>query len=359
MNPGHRTAPRARLVRPVALARLVRVVALARLVRVVASSRLVRPGALSRPLRQAAAGLAVAAMLGACGGGTSQFEPFVPEQYVAFGDDTSLIRPDGRRHTVNPLNADGALDCAAQPIWTQAVANQFAFSFQECNPNNATTFRAVMRAAAGAKVDDLAAQIDNQIAAGGFAAKSLVTVLVGAHDVLELYASYPQRSEDELTAELRARGERLAAQVNRLVDLGARVIVSTVPDIGLSPFALKQKAAFTDTDRSALISRLTSALNGRIRVNILNDGRFVGLVLADESVQTIVKVPSAFSIVNATDAACTVATPDCSSQTLTTAADGTAATSATWLWADDTNIAYGGQSRLGTLAVARAIGNPF
>jgi len=33
--------------------------------------------------------------------------------------------------------------------------------------------------------------------------------------------------------------------------------------------------------------------------------------------------------------------------------------SATWLWADDRNLAYGGQARLGALAVARAVGNPF
>jgi outer membrane lipase/esterase len=332
MNPGHRLAPCTRLARPVA------------------------PG---RRWRGFAAVLAVGALLGACGGGTSQFEPFVPEQYVAFGDDTSVIRVDGRRHTVNPLTTDGAVDCAGQPIWVQAVANQFAFAFQECNPNNATTFKAQMRAVAGAKVDDLAAQIDSQLAAGGFAAKSLVTVMLGANDVLELYASYPQRSEGDLIAELQARGVRLAAQVNRLVDLGARVIVATAPDIGLSPFALQQKAAFTDTDRSALISRMTAALNGRLRVNILNDGRFVGLVLADEAVQTIVKVPSAFAVVNATAAACSVATPDCTTQTLVTTAEGTAATSATWLWADDLHLAYGGQARLGTLAVSRAIGNPF
>ena len=129
---------------------------------------------------------------------------------------------------------------------------------------------------------------------------------------------------------------------------------STVPDVGLSPFALQQKAAFTDTDRSALLTRLVAALNGRIRVNILNDGRFVGLVLADEAVQTIARVPSAFSVTNATTAVCTVDVPDCTSQTLV--ASGT---SAAWLWADDRRLAYAGQARLGALAVSRAVGNPF
>ena len=308
----------------------------------------------ARLLRRVLSSLALAAAMAGCGGGTSQFEPFAPGQYVAFGDETSAIRADGRRYTVNPLTTEGVLNCAAEPIWTQAVASRFSFVFQECNPSAATEFKALMRAHAGARVDDLKAQIDAQVAAGGFAAKSLVTVLVGANDVLEAYGSYPQRSEEELTADLRARGERVAAQVNRLVDLGARVIVSTVPDLGLSPYALQQKAAFTDTDRAALISRLTAALNGRIRINILNDGRFVGLVLGDEVVQSMARLPAAFGVANATDALCSVPLPDCSSQTLVGSGVAT-----TWLWADDRHLAFIGQSRLGGLAVARAVGNPF
>lgn len=299
--------------------------------------------------------LGAAWVVAACGGGTSQSEAFAPDQYVAFGDDTSVIRSDGRRYTVNPLSVlGGNLDCAAEPIWVQAVATQFAFVFKECNPGAATEFKAVMRAAPGAKADDLAAQIDAQVAAGGFAAKSLVTVLVGGNDVLELYQRFPQQSEEQLTAEARARGERIAAQVNRLVGLGARVIVSTVPDLGLSPYALKEKADRTDTDRAALISRLVAALNGRIRVNILNDGRFVGLVLGDEAVQTIVKVPSAFSVTDATTAVCTTTIPECTSATVV--ASGT---SAAWLWAGPVHLAYAGQARLGVLAVSRAVGNPF
>ena len=315
MNPGRRTARRARLVLTACVA---------------------------------------AVLMTACGGGTSQFEPFAPEQYVAFGDETSVIRSDGRRHTVNPLDASGAIDCAAQPIWTQAMATQFGFAFEECNPAGATRFQALMRASAGARVDDVQAQIDDQIARGGFAARTLVTVLVGANDILELYAGYPQQTEDQLIAEARARGERLARQVNRLIELGPRVIVATVPDVGLSPYALAQKAAFTDTDRAALISRLVAAFNGRVRTTILNDGRYVGLVLGDEMVQSIVKLPEVFGVTNATGAVCTTALPDCTAQTLVESGS-----SAAWLWADDRHLAYGGQARLGSLAVARAVGNPF
>ena len=295
-----------------------------------------------------------AALLAGCGGGTSQYEPFLPDQYVAFGDESSVILADGRRYTVNPLTAEGAIDCATEPIWTQAVANQYGFVFQECNPGNSGTVKAEMRAVAGARIDDLKTQIDNQIARGGFAAKSVVTILVGANDVLDLYATYPQQTEEQLAAELGARGTQLGQQVNRLVELGVRVIVSTVPDMGLTPYALAEKSKFSDTDRSALLTRLTAALNSKLRTTILNDGRFVGLVLGDEAVQAVARYTTIYGVNDATTAVCTVALPDCTTQTLV--ASGT---SATWLWADDRRLAYGGQIRLGTLAVARATGNPF
>jgi hypothetical protein len=297
----------------------------------------------------------LAAALAGCGGGSTQYEPFVPDQYVAFGDETSTILADGRRYSVNTLTAFGTVDCQVDPIWTQAVANQFEFVFEQCNPGGATTFKATMRAAPGALADDLKTQIDHQIANGGFTAKTLVTVMLGANDVLDLYASrYPQETEEQLAAELRARGERLAQQVNRLVELGARVIVSTVPDLGITPYALQQKELHAGTDRAALISRLTAAFNGRVRVNILNDGRFVGLVLADETTQSIARFPSAYGVSNATSAACTTALPACTTQTLVEGGSSSA-----WLWADDRHLAYGGQARLGTLAVSRAVGNPF
>ena len=216
------------------------------------------------------------------------------------------------------------------------------------------TVNALMRARAGATVDGVAAQVTAEIAAGGFTNKDLVTLLAGANDVLALYAQFPARTQDDLLAEARLRGERLAAQVNRLVDLGPRVIIATVPDLGVTPFATQQKAAFTDTDRAALLTALTAALNGRMRVKIINDGRFIGLVLADEMVQTMTKSPVSFSLTDATTAVCTVALPDCTSKTLV---DG--GTSATWLWADGTRLAYGGQQRLGALAQARAQNNPF
>lgn len=308
-------------------------------------------------LRNWAAGLAFAAALAVtagCGGGTSQFEAFVPERYFAFGDDTSSLDASGRKHGVNGLSLTGQVDCLLQPNWAQQMAASYGFVFAECNPGAATDLRARMYARAGAKVADVAAQVDAQVAAGGFRDKDLTTLLVGANDVLELYAQFPARSEASLLAEARARGERIALIVNRIVSLGAKVVVSNVPDMGMSPFALAQRAAFTDTNRAALLTRLTLAMNEQLGVKVLLDGRFVGLVQADLRWQSIDRSPISFGLANATTPVCTVALPACTTITLVADADP-----GQYLWADTTRIAPGGQSQLAQLAIDRARRNPF
>lgn len=311
------------------------------------------PGFLARHGRTALAA-ATAALLMACGGGTSQVETFFAERVFALGDETSALTGDGRKYSVNVLTDAGALDCMAQPIWVQAVASLYGHVFAECNPDNVADPKAKMLAARDARVADLALQIDRQIQDGGFGSSALATVLVGAHDVLDLYDAYPTTGRSDLLAQARARGVLAAVQVNALVALDVRVLVSTVPDQGKTPYALAEKAANTDTDRAALLSALTTEFNAGLRTTILNDGRFVGLVLADEMVQAMVKSPSSFGLGNVTGAACATTLPDCSTATLTSGAD-----SATWLWADDRQLAYGGQSRLGLLGVTRARDNPF
>lgn len=316
---------------------------------------MIRTTSIARRTHRIALALAVVAWLGGCGGGTSQVDPFVAQRVLAFGDETSALTMDGRKYGVNALAADMSIDCVAEPIWVQAVANLYGLVFAECNPGAVADPGATSLAAAGAQAADLSAQVDVAEASPGFAQRTIATVLIGANDVLALYAEYPTRDEADLTAELAQRGAAIAAQVNRLVDQDVRVLIATVPDVGLSPFALAEKAAYTDTDRAALLTRLTTALNESIRVNIVNDGRKLGLVLGDDMVRVLAKFPSTYSLSNVTEAACgTVLPPDC-------VADGlvTGATSASWLWAGDRSLAYGGQRRLGDLARSRALNNPF
>jgi hypothetical protein len=290
--------------------------------------------------------------LASCGGGTSQVEAFVPLRLITFGDEMSAFTADGKKYAVNGFAADGTTpDCKLLPIWTQVVANVYGFGFAEC-PVGTGEQKAIARAKPGARAADLKTQVQAQVAAGGFADKDLVTVMIGTNDIRDLYeqsltASAP--SKDALLEAARQRGVEVAAQVNALVDRGAKVIVVTIPDVGLTPWGLAQGAT-----GASLLTELTAALNGRIRVNILNDGRFVGLVLGDEFSQTAARVPAAYSLTNATTAACAVAPPACTSATL-----ASGATADGWLWADSTWLATGGHRQLGALAEARARLNPF
>jgi hypothetical protein len=219
----------------------------------------------TRVVRAATAALS-AALLASCGGGTEQVEPFVPQQVITLGDETNLLTPEGKRYSVNGLDANGALDCRLLPIWTQSVAGAWGYVFDQCNPSAITPARGVMRAAFNAKAADLDAQIDAQLALGPLTSKDLFTVLVGMHDIIELYEQFPTRSEADLVSELRARGNHVAQQINRVIGLGGRVIVSTVPDLGLTPYARAQEAA--NAGRAALLTRLTYEFNARVRVDI-------------------------------------------------------------------------------------------
>lgn len=300
-------------------------------------------------------GAASLAVLVSCGGSTSQYETFKPGRVLAFGDDASVLTPAGRRYGVNGLNADTSqVDCTLFPLWIQSVAGLYGFTYAECNPTSAFDPKARTHASVGAKVADVAAQVEAQVAAGGFRADDLALVLAGANDVLDLYAQYPVRPEAALLEDARERGRRMAQVVNRLVDLGAKVIVSNLPDMGLSPFAAAEAKANTDTDRAAMISRLSAAFNEQLGANVLLDGRYVGLMQADLRTQAAHRSPGSFGLSNATDAVCTVALPNCTTATLVTGATATQ-----YLWADATRLAPGGQNMLATLAVERAQRNPF
>lgn len=304
------------------------------------------------------AAVAAALAVVACGGSTTPYETFIAERVFAFGDDASALTPTGRNYSVNGINVTtSAFDCNVQQTWVQVIAGYYGTVLPECNTATPpATPRALTRAAPGARVAEVAAQVEAQAAAGGFRDKDLALFFVGMNDVLELYAQYPTVSEAALIAEAGARGERAAALVNRLVDLGAKVIVANLPDMGLSPYARAEATAYASTgfDRAALITRLTTAFNERLGVRIRIDGRFVGLAQMDLRTQQARVSPTSFGLSDISTAVCTVALPDCTTATVVTGVDPV-----TSLWADGTRLGIGGQTALASLALQRAQLNPF
>lgn len=312
------------------------------------------------------ASVAAAMGLVACGGG-EQIETFAPNRAIAFGDESSVIDDsasagNGRKYTVNGTvsDTDATVDCRRLPLWIQVVATPYGLNFPQCNngttPVVSPTGR--IRAAAGAKVADLSGQIDAQQAESAFTPKDLVMILIGQNDVLAQYATYPGVGEAQLIANVEAAGAALGTQINRIADAGAKVLISTIPNLGLTPFAIAERTANTDTDRAALLTRLTDRFNASMRATVVNDGRKIGLILLDEYIGIVVRIINGGGFSNVTDIACdTTKAPtllDCTTFTLVTGAGA-----ATYLWADPTHLSAGGQQSLGTLASQRAANNPF
>jgi outer membrane lipase/esterase len=314
-----------------------------------------------------AASLLAAASLASCGGG-AQLVTFAPTRFIAFGDESSVIDSTGRKSTVNALKTDSTtLDCSLNPIWTQALTSYYGLVFAQCNPGAVATPTAFIRATANAKVADVVAQIDAQAAAGGFVGTDLTTVLAGANDILAQYKQYPAVPYEQLKANVEAAGALLATQVNRIAALGGKVIITTVPDLGVTPFALAEKAAnvAAGADRAAILVALTKSFNDKLIVGLVNNGRTTGLIFGDELIQTMSKFPVNYALSNVIDAVCDITKAPlvtaCTTQTLVplVAPSTVTPTSDTHLWADSIQLSPVGHRNLGSLAVTRARGNPF
>ena len=305
--------------------------------------------------------LASALLLAGCGGGGGdQVQTFSADRVIAFGDESSVINPDGSKYTVNALVSGNTnlLDCSSNPIWIQVLAASYGLVFTQCPDISSTEPNGLIYAANGAKVADISSQIDAFLDSGnGFTDQDLVTVLVGANDVVEQYQQYASLGEGQLAANLADAGAALARQVNRLAGFGAKVLIVTIPDMGLTPFAGDRSDESTEGG-PAVLTRLSTRFNDALLANLLNDGRKIGLVQLDQYLKAVDTATrkgfSGATYSNTTMPSCTVALPKCTTSTLVADAVDTS-----WLWADNLHLGAQGQAGLGSLARRRAQNNPF
>lgn len=306
---------------------------------------------------------AAALLLASCGGGDPVVE-FRPTRMIVFGDEDSLLTAEGRKYTVNALSTDsatpGALDCSTNLLWFQRLAADYGLVFTQCNPNGLENLGSLIYAAPNATVADLAEQVAEHLALDTFVPKDLVTLMAGRNDVLELYRQYPASGAPELLQAAGDAGRALAAQVTRIAGAGGKVLVSTVPDLGYSPFAIKENTDTGDATRAAFLSQLVARFNEGLRLGIQNEtGDRVALMLTDELVQSMAKFPANYGgMTDVTTAVCDPAKAPgvslCTTDTLVT--DGNAFR---WLWADDTHLSPNGHAYIGALASSRVRTNPF
>ena len=314
-----------------------------------------------RVWRLAAGAALMAGVLAGCGGSTSQVDTFEPGRLLVFGDELSVLTNDGHKYTVNAVDEDsGTLQCYNNPIWVQTLAGHYRMVFSECNPDAVANPKAKMLATEGATVDELDLQIRTFTSGDSIHSDDLATVLIGMNDVLRAYASYPAESEDVLVARMEDAGERTASQVNDLASSGARVLISTMPDMGQTPFAKAEDLEHGDI-RSKVLTHLSSAFNRSMRLKLTNDGSKLGLLLLDDLMHAMVRVPAAYGLASTDKAVCdeSAPLPTCTNDTLIPADSSPTPSVSTYMWADATRPTPRVHSSLGSQAVTRASNNPF
>jgi phospholipase/lecithinase/hemolysin len=321
---------------------------------------------LSRTLLRAAAGLLAAVTLASCGGGTYQANEFVPARILTFGDENSmLVPPQGLKYTINGVSPSTDLvDCSILPLWNQVLATSYNMAYEDCNPQAVASPTAFDFATVNATIDDVNTQINQFLAGDNFNGNDLVTIWVGTHDILQLYAEGGTGGDNsELIAQARALGQQLAATVNRIIGTGAKVLVLTIPDMGQTPFANNEQNAHGDFDRVQLLSDMSNNFNRAMRSTVINDGSKVGLVLPDDYVNSAVRSPSSFGFASdaRTQQGCldTAPLPTCTEDTLVVDTVTNSSTTALFLWADPIHLGPTAHAAIGSQAVSRAHSNPF
>ncbi len=313
-----------------------------------------------------------ALLLSSCGGSgqSGQSKRFKPTRMIVFGDEASLLVPttpggnDARKYTNNGFNATNTtvIDCFnANRLWVQYLADEYSLVFAECNPANATA-TAQMRATAGAKVADLATAVDAFLAASAPVPTDLITMMVGTNDVVELYNSVNALAMTQLAAvaEAERRGKLFGTQINRLTNSKnkqGRVMYSTVPEVGLTPFGVGKSLA----DQS-LLNSLTTSFNNAMRSTVDINGRSNAFLDTAQRFRNIIdfvrkgKSVSNSNVTNVTVAACLdpVNLLTCTNNTLVSGA-----TSTDHIWAGNINFSAAGHILIGNDAVDLATSLPL
>lgn len=310
------------------------------------------------PLRLglATVGLLATLLASSCGGSGELVATFAPQRILVFGDENSVLTSTGNKYSINALNADSTINCFSNPLWIQVLGNQYGIGYPECSlVGDVATPRGKIFAAPETGVADIQAQIAAAAGTSGFTSTDLTTIYTGLKDIVAIYQTMSSGSDlDAARSAAEAAGAVLGQQVNFLADAGARVLIVTVPNVGLTPYALVEKATHTDFDRADALTQITNRFNARLRSTIYNDGRRIGLIQLDEYVGVVIGCPGCYGYIDAITPACTVALPNCTTATLVPTA-----TSNNFLWANDRLVGATAQQQTGNLAVTRAINNPF
>jgi len=322
---------------------------------------------LGRIATRAVAGIVAAGALVAlasCGGGTYQQQAFVPARILTFGDESSRLEGNrGLKYSINAISQSTLqLDCTQFPLWTQAVANSYGLVYANCNVNANFETNAIDLTTVNGTVDDVENKVAAFQAGDTFNGNDLVLIWVGMHDVLNEYQSNGTGDETVILSNMKEQGQKLAGIVNTIAAAGAKVILLTVPDMSLTPYAYVESQK-GDFDRLKLLKDMSTQFNLGLRTNFINDGSKVGLVQVDDLVRNATLNPGGNGLIQLDNQTygCldTAPLPTCTNDTLRNDPSTGQPATASFMWADSTHLGNVLQQQIGSAAVGRAHSNPF
>ena len=249
---------------------------------------------------------ASAALMAACGSGSVD-SAISPTRFVVFGDGFSDVGQTGTRYTVN----DGSVN-----IWASQLASRYGVTITAASAGGSGyavgNARVTLHpdAAGVASTPTVTEQITTFLAAGNPLSTDLVMVGGGTSDILAGFATYraavaADPSSAAATAAATAfnasatlAGTQLAAQVRRVVNAGARYVMSTgTYDLSRSPLA-------TATGLGTVLGSASTAFNTALLLGISDLGTNVLFVDAAFYYNNITGLPSSYSFTDATTVVC-------------------------------------------------------
>ena len=218
---------------------------------------------------------ASAALLAGCG--SSVESSLKPTRIISFGDAFNDVgnTATGNKYTVN----DGSIN-----NWTQEVAadyggvtitpsNSGGFGYAQGNARITIT----PDAAGSMATQTVTQQIDTFLAGNSFQPNDLVLINGGISDIVVQWEAYANgtQTQAQMTANVKQAANDLGAQVQRLVNAGAKHVIVVGPyDLSVSPWATSigygQVAGSAHV--SNLLSNTTVLFNNTLLLSIVNLG---------------------------------------------------------------------------------------
>ncbi len=345
---------------------------------------------IARRLGVVAVSCLAVATLASCGGGT-QSKKFEPESMVVFGDEFSLVKPNGAKYAINSFVSGATAppySCALRPNWVLYFADSLGFSFSnECtdwpakprvavmlandpqdvsintaNPIDSASMASATTAVANAGANAVLTTINNNLAQ--LNDTTLVTVSVGRADIVSAYQSYLASPDSatlsSLVSSLDTLGKNFSAGLRPVIQRGARVMLVLTPNLGASPLA---KADAVNKDRNqAAMQALSKAFNEGVELGASIagfSGQQISLVRLDQITDVMAANPATYGLTNVDATAC--AAPAASAPLCMGDTGSLAATDAdtTYMWSDATHVNTVVQGYMSQLVYSAFSRNPF